>query len=254
MEEQTESTVVVTDDNSANTLHNLLSEEYRGVKSLQNLKNVDDLAKSYINAQKLAGKKVEDMEASDIIALNAKLGAPTDPSQYNFDAPEDFKKKAFEAGLNHVQAKKLYEKDVNASKDSLIIRQAKEEEIVKELESTFGPNLENAMKVAQKAALELGGDDLLRAVFDETGTRDPKIIKALAEAGKRLFDHTSVGPAPVVSTEHGLDAISMEISNRMADKNFMRQLSNPGDPLHMDAKRIITKLYADKARLMGSSS
>ena len=69
-----------------------LSDEIRSDKSLENIKDVEGLAKSYVHAQKLVGADkipVPNKFATekDWDAVYEKLGRPKDASGYKYDLP-----------------------------------------------------------------------------------------------------------------------------------------------------------------------
>ena len=71
-----------------------LSEDIRADKSLENIKDIEGLAKSYVHAQKLVGADkipVPNKFATekDWDAVYQRLGRPEDPSGYKYDLPED---------------------------------------------------------------------------------------------------------------------------------------------------------------------
>ena len=71
-----------------------LSEEIRADKSLENIKDIEGLAKSYVHAQKLVGSDkipVPNKYATeqDWDAVYEKLGRPADAEGYKYDLPED---------------------------------------------------------------------------------------------------------------------------------------------------------------------
>ena len=79
-----------------------LSDELRAEKSLENIKDVSSLAKSFIHAQKLVGADkipVPNKHATkqDWDAVYKKLGRPETPDGYKFNLPED--QKVNEEGL-----------------------------------------------------------------------------------------------------------------------------------------------------------
>ena len=73
-----------------------LSDELRADKSLENIKDIPSLAKSYIHAQKLVGADkipVPNKHATedDWNAVYSRLGRPETPDGYKFNLPEDQK-------------------------------------------------------------------------------------------------------------------------------------------------------------------
>ena len=89
-----------------------LSDEIRSDKSLENIKDIEGLAKSYVHAQKLVGSDkipVPNKYATDKDwdAVYEKLGRPKTADGYKFDLPQD--KQVDEASLKEFsnQAHKL---------------------------------------------------------------------------------------------------------------------------------------------------
>ena len=71
-----------------------LSDELRADKSLENIKDISSLAKSYIHAQKLVGADkipVPNKHATeqDWDAVYKRLGRPDTPDGYKYNLPED---------------------------------------------------------------------------------------------------------------------------------------------------------------------
>lgn len=237
----------VATESAPTELHSLLSEELRSHKALQNFKDVNSMAKSLLSAQEMVGKRVSELSADELLSLNGKFGMPKDTSGYDFEADEAFKEQALELGLNHNQALKML--NVNAAAKEAADKVATEKAAAKvdavtlELEEAFGGQLEARVDIAKKAALELGGEDLHDAVFNLEGGMDPKMIKALSEAGKRIFDHESVGTNQI--TKFGLtpqEALN-EISLYKQTPEY-KDASNNRDPaVRKAATDKLQKLY-----------
>lgn len=241
---------VVTQPNrpEAPKLMELLSDDLKEIKALQNYDSVDAMAKSLLSAQEMVGKRVADLSKEDLIAVNKKLGVPEDISGYDFDAEEAFKQEALEIGLSHEQARKLLEKqsvlNEALAKEQEIALKEKEEGAINALEKEFGSQFEARMDLARKTALELGGEDLEKGVFDIEGGIDPKIIKALSEAGKRIFDHESV--AVNQATKFGLtpaEAIN-EIKLLKSNPEFRVAYEDRDPQVRQAAAKKLEKLYS----------
>ena len=233
-------------------LMELLSEELREHKALQNYDTVDSMAKSLLSAQSMVGKKVQELTAEELLGLNGKFGKPADIGGYEFSANEEFKVKALNLGLNPSQAEQLHGLEKAALDVELKSREVDKvtrmDEVGKELEGYFGNQLEARVELAKKAALELGGEELHNSVFDADSLGDPKIIKALSEAGKRIFDHESVGTDQI--TKFGLtpQEASNEIALKHSDREFMKAYMNSIHPGHEAAVAEMQKLQVLKAR------
>ena len=230
------------------SLQDLLSEDLREIKALKNYDSVDSMAKSLLSAQEMVGKRVTDLSKEDLIAVNKKFGVPDSIDGYEFDADEAFKQEALDIGLNHEQALRLHQKQSEltskAEKEAQLAFETKKEDAIKALESEFGSHFEARMDLARKTALELGGEELEKGVFDLDKGIDPKIIKALSEAGKRLFDHESVGTNQV--TKFGLtpsEALN-EIKMLKSNPEFRAAYEHRDPSTRTAAAKKLEKLYA----------
>ena len=205
------------------------------------------MAKSLLSAQEMVGKRVTDLSAEELKVINAKFGAPESIEGYEFEAEEAFKAEALELGLNHNQALKLLERTNSikeaAAKEADLTKETRLEDHARALEAEFGSRLEARIDLARKAALELGGEDLESSVFNSDNPADLKIIKALSEAGKRLFDHESVATNQV--TQFGLtpsEAIN-EIALLKSNPEFKAAYTGRDDAARKAATNKLSKLY-----------
>ena len=165
-----------------------IPEDLRAEKSLQDIKDLGALAKSYVNAQKMLGgsiripgedagneqredfyKKLQDVpgvvkmpEENDSDSLNrfyTKLGRPEKAEDYKIDIDEslkpdvaqldEFKKMAFEAGLTTKQVNQLINFETNRYKTYEENIISKQKGYEDKLKSSFGKEYENKMKSAQ---------------------------------------------------------------------------------------------------------
>ena len=199
-----------------------LSEEIRSDKSLENIKDVEGLAKSYVHAQKLVGADkipVPNKYATedDWNAVYEKLGRPADPNGYKYDLPEDqkidetalksFSDQAHKLGLlpgqangmvkfyNEMTAASLQEADTKAT----AAREASSTELKKEWGQAYDQKISQAAKLAKTVgATELFNQNMA----DGTKLGDhPVMIKAFAElAGKMGEDTITQSSGPVFQT------------------------------------------------------
>lgn len=232
----------------APSLKELLPEDMREVKALQSYDSVEAMAKSLLNAQELVGKRVEDLTPEQLAKIKPDLVAPESIEGYDFEAEKEVKEHALSLGLNKAQAQKFAEASAKQREEMEKAVSESKEKAIKDIEEMFGSKYEASMDMAQKAALELGGDELVEGVFGENGSLDPKLIKALSEAGKRLFDHESV---QVASTPPmNIEEINVEIS-KMYTKDNRRILGDPAHPSHRAVKDKLMSLYEKKTKLKG---
>lgn len=172
-------------------------------------KDLNDLAKSYVHAQKMVGKDkivlpdpeyATDEEWSDVYK---KLGLPErDKYQIKFAEDqaydEDFKKaftdQAHQAGVLPKQAQKIWEfmhtQITDASKKSGELHSQKVEEEVKNLQKEWGSGYSAEIAVAQQAFKQFADENDIK-YFKESGLAgDPKMIKFLNKIGKSLNEDT----------------------------------------------------------------
>jgi hypothetical protein len=181
--------------------HEQLPEDMRGEASLKMIKDIPNLAKSYLNAQKMVGAEkiaIPGKHASeqDWKQVFAKLGVPETVDKYEFKAPEGFnpeimgkfKEIAHGAGILPQQAEKLvnFYQDLNknASESNLTQQKAKMEEGVTALRKEWGNAFDQEVEVA-KAGLQSFGDDNFKKFLDESGLKShPEMVKLFNRLGK----------------------------------------------------------------------
>ena len=93
---ETQTTTTLTPETVVTDWKASLSDEIRSDKSLENIKDVEGLAKSYVHAQKMVGADkipVPNKFATDKDwdAVYERLGRPADAAGYKYDLPEDQK-------------------------------------------------------------------------------------------------------------------------------------------------------------------
>lgn len=99
-----------------------VSEEYRNDPSLRDFKDLNGLAKSFIESQKMIGSSIrlpkEDSTEEEINKFYSKLGRPESPEIYKYDQPQDIpedlkndysdlKRVCHQAGLTNKQFEEL---------------------------------------------------------------------------------------------------------------------------------------------------
>ena len=190
-----------------------LSEEVRSDKSLENIKDIEGLAKSYVHAQKMVGADkipVPNKYATDKDwdAVYEKLGRPKSADGYKFDLPQDkkvdevslkeFSTQAHKLGLlpgqaqgmvkfyNEMTAKSLQDADGKA----LAAREASE----KTLKQEFGQAYDQKVTQAATLAKSVGATDILnRNLEDGTKLGDhPDMIKVFAQLASKMGEDSIV--------------------------------------------------------------
>jgi hypothetical protein len=196
-----------------------LSEEIRSDKSLENIKDIEGLAKSYVHAQKMVGSDkipVPNKYATekDWDAVYEKLGRPKSADGYKYDLPQDkqvdeaslkeFSNQAHKLGLLPTQANgvvKFYnEMTAKSIQDADSKALAARENSTKELKQEWGQAFDQKINQAATLAKSVGATELFDTnLADGTKLGDhPVMIKAFAELASKMGEDSIVqasGPA-----------------------------------------------------------
>ena len=149
----------------------LIPENFREEKSLENFNNMEDFVKSYLHAQKLVGADkipVPNKHATeeDWNEVFKRLGAPNSPEdyKYNFKDQEmdqgqvqEFNKTAHRLGLLPKQAEGLikFYNEMNVNNAASLEDQAAQAQLntETELKKEFGPQFEKRLDQAKRLAV-----------------------------------------------------------------------------------------------------
>ena len=196
-----------------------LSDEIRSDKSLENIKDIEGLAKSYVHAQKMVGSDkipVPNKYATDKDwdAVYEKLGRPKSADGYKYDLPQDkqvdeaslkeFSSQAHKLGLLPTQANgvvKFYnEMTAKSIQDADSKALAARENSTKELKQEWGQAFDQKINQAATLAKSVGATELFDTnLADGTKLGDhPVMIKAFAELANKMGEDTitqASGPA-----------------------------------------------------------
>lgn len=207
----------------------LIPAEYKEVPSIKNFKSLDDFVKSFVEKDKLIGKKVAEMSPEDVKAYNSKLGVPSTPDEYTLDVtseiitPEDkswFTKAAHEAGLSKDSAAKLSSKWSEYLDSQKALSEANLGEIIKaeneSLKSAWGGAYDERIRLSD-LGIERTGGAALKEVLEKTNMiNSAELRKAFAEVGKLYAEDTvkDVRPGRFGLTR---DEADMEIKKILAE-------------------------------------
>lgn len=169
-----------------------LPEDVRAAPSMQKFKDPAELAKSYLEAEKLIGRKGvivpgEGATPEEVAAYRAAIGVPEAPDAYGLAAPEGlpegvwneesakvYAAKAHELGLTGAQAKGLAEWFAKSQAEAMGAAEPWEPKLKQEWGAQFQDNL----ALAQRAARQFGADEATLA----------KLAGAAGDAGvMRMF-------------------------------------------------------------------
>jgi len=184
-----------------------LSDELRAEKSLENIKDVSSLAKSFIHAQKLVGSDkipVPNKHATedDWNAVYSKLGRPETADGYKFNLPEDqkvdenglkvFADQAHKLGLLPNQAEgmvKFYnEMQANQTKEQDSTALAARQKAVNELQTEWGQAYKQKVDQANNVVASVFPPGFMSTnLADGTKLGDhPAVIKAFADLASKM--------------------------------------------------------------------
>ena len=196
-------------ENQETNFKNLIPENFREEKALDNFNNMEDFVKSYLHAQKLVGADkipVPNKHATeeDWNEVFKRLGAPSDPNDYKYDfkdqemdseAVQEFNKTAHQLGLLPKQAEGLI-KFYNEMNGNIAANQEEQAAQVQlntetELKKEFGPQFSKRLDQAKKLAVGTLGQDFLENTYLKDGSRlgdNLNVIKAFSNLADKLSE------------------------------------------------------------------
>ena len=187
----------------------LIPENFREEKALDNFNNMEDFVKSYLHAQKLVGADkipVPNKHATeeDWNEVFKRLGAPSDPNDYKYDlkdqemdsqAVQEFNKTAHKLGLLPKQAEgliKFYnEMNVNNAASQEEAAAQAQMNVEAELKKEFGPQFNKRLDQAKRLAVNSLGQDFLENTYLKDGSRlgdNLNVIKAFSDLADKLSE------------------------------------------------------------------
>ena len=187
----------------------LIPENFREEKALDNFNNMEDFVKSYLHAQKLVGADkipVPNKHATeeDWNEVFKRLGAPSDPNDYKYDFKDqemdqgqvqEFNKTAHKLGLLPKQAEgliKFYnEMNVNNAASQEEAAAQSQMNVEAELKKEFGPQFNKRLDQAKRLAVNSLGQDFLENTYLKDGSRlgdNLTVIKAFSSLADKLSE------------------------------------------------------------------
>ena len=187
---------------------NQMLGDYAQDPSIQKFRDPKDLAKSYIELQKLVGKDKVPVPKSEeeLPQVLSKLGLPEKPDGYPsfgdevniFGSKEDaqgFKELAHESGLLPAQYKKLYEglKAATQQDNELMVQERKQQatQALSQLQQEYGDNTKQKLTLAQRV-FNTFSDDVKESIMKSGLDVNPNFVKALASLGEYYKEDTFV--------------------------------------------------------------
>jgi hypothetical protein len=185
---------------SGNEFLNMIPEELRGHPSISPIKDVENLARSYVNAQKLIGADKIAMPVNptdeDLDRIYGRLGRPDTPQDYGIAADgsvvteevaKEYSDIAHKLRLTPDQAQgvlEYYRSTVEKSgAATLEIAEAAREETVSSLKQEWGRAFDQKVEAAANAAQQFGTSEMFDITLQD-GSKlgdNPEFIKAFAK-------------------------------------------------------------------------
>tara|TARA_A100001015_G_scaffold305295_1_gene397814 strand:+ start:1446 stop:2255 length:810 start_codon:yes stop_codon:yes gene_type:complete len=232
---QEESNTVLGSGSDNQDWKSTLPEDLKNDATLQNFKNVEDLAKTVVHQQKRLGNTITMPKTDDEMEqVYTKLGRPEDPSKYNVTIPEDyqpffeeknldeFKNVAHKIGLNDKQVGALLEYQMNTIKHeeenepAEISRQKSETESV--LKQEWGYDYDKKVAAADRALKVYGDDELRDLITNSSAGNNPAVIRFFARLGQEVTEDMAQNTQNNRLSVSPLDAKD-EIAKIMSDAN-----------------------------------
>ena len=187
----------------------LIPENFKEEKSLENFNNMEDFVKSYLHAQKLVGadkipvpnKHATDEDWNEVFK---KLGAPSNPEDYKYNLKDqemdtkqlsEFNQTAHRLGLLPKQAEGLikFYNELNGNIASNQEDQAAEAQLATEteLKKEYGPQFAKRLDQAKRLAVNSLGQDFLENTYLKDGSRlgdNLTVIKAFSDLADKLSE------------------------------------------------------------------
>lgn len=253
----------------ANDWRAALPEELRGNASLSKYKDVNALASSYVNLERLLGSEKIPLPKDDNdtegwnrfyaaagrpeAADKYEIAKPTLPEGVNVPYDEDEEKfwrnLAFENGLSAKQFGKMWETGVKSRMDKAIAWQAESAQAKTKaqdaLRREWGDNYDGNLNLA-KAAFRQYADPDLAQYLDETGLgNDPRFTKVYYKIGKAMNGATKV-QGTAKSAEAPAD-IQRQIAEYRSKFNAeLMDKSHPSHDIHVNhMRKLFEALHPD---------
>src|SRR5437899_2786204 len=206
-------TQVVSGDTAvpAKTWRDDLPAEFKGEKSLESLKDIPSLAKSYIESQKMIGGSIRIPDAKDekrgekMTEIYRKLGVPEKADDYKLAAPiiakgveltdtevKSFAEAAHKANISPEQAQHLLNYYGETVKALIPNYEADSKKCVEDLKGQWGAGTERNMGVARRALFQVFGREVASKVETTNLGNDPKFIQGMYNLGKMLIEEGTI--------------------------------------------------------------
>lgn len=258
-----------------------LPEDLRANPTIASFKGNDwkevgpTIAKSYVEARSMMGKKAYDLPQEDWkpeqwSAWNKTIGVPEAPDKYpaldmalaekagmNKEIIDGTLKRFHELGLTPRQAKGILNDWYVSEAVKGAELQAQQEKEAQEkslaaIKAEYGDKFE-AKAGLVRSVLKLGGDDLAQRIEAAGYGNDPKLFKALAALGEKILEDTAAkggqgqgALGPEAERADALRQIEAITAERIANPTVDAKYNDPRSEEFKKRAELFKKAYPDK--------
>lgn len=248
--------------NLTNEVVETIPEELRNEKSLEPIKDIAGLIKSYVDGQKMIGKitsesiripKDDDEKAWS--EVHSKLGRPESPDKYaiTLNKPDvvpwneeyvDSMKKVFHSiGLNNKQAQAILDAYAETVVQENLAAKRAFEECVSELRKDWGPAFDRNTALAKRLIAVYGGEEAKNFFKNDPVGNAPWMAKMLARIAEDLDEGGLLEggeTGEVISREEA----KAQIAAIMQNPDDLYHAKYAGKPGHKERVEEVSRLYA----------
>lgn len=240
----------------------MLPEDLRNTPSLAKFKDVESLAKSYLEGEKTFSSRIaipkEDAPDADWEAFYKKMGRPED-KKYVPDGDRAADEEAlltayegmlYDSGLNLRQGRQVFAKmrelSAKMEEEGAKARESERQENLKTLEKAFGDQMDARMNQIKAALGKFGadasGNQVLAALVEQTNY-NPYLVQFLSSVGESLAsDRLVTGDAPL-PLPTSRQAALVEIKRLESDEAFQLQYRGSDVEKRQEAIKRMDGLY-----------
>lgn len=182
-------------NNQPLSLKDHLSEELKSNESIDKFKDVNAITKGYIELEKLAHSKLEDLNEDDIKTMNSKFNVPESLEGYEFEENDvelvkQLREILVESKVSKVQAKefdKILGKTLeDDAKITTFDNQQSLEKGKAELEQEWGFAYKNNISITNEVLLDNNNAEEMEYFKEKGYTSDPKFLKFCKRVAAKL--------------------------------------------------------------------
>ena len=246
-----------------------LPEDIRSEAGLNNVKNLPDIARQLINAQRMIGKdKIalpnENSSESEWDEFYVSAGRPATAADYSLARPEDMPEEMYSTdlanaaqdlfhkiGLTKKQADALFDFNNSTAMSSVASAQQAQEFQVKEMTEGLIKEWGNAFEAKKhlgNVAIEQGadGNEEFRKTIAQKFGNDPDFIRFASNLGSKFAEHGTVNIANVPTPAD----MQSQISEAMHTDAYLNNLN----PDHKRQVALVQRMFEAKVAAVEKSA